>query len=577
MVGEELERDDGEERREVVGAGGDGDEIVDDLLQLAAVTLGADGDDGALPRFDFLDVGEVFLKHGVIRRDEDGGKLGGDEGDDTVLQLGARVACGVDVADLFHLQRSLQSNGVIELPPEEHHRLRMAILLGDGFDVVALLEDGADFVGDLLQLLEDGDAFRCGEMADAPEHEAQDGEDGELRGEGLGGGDTDLGPGVHVDAAVALAGDGAGDVIADAEGAMAFALAFAERGEGVGGFSALADGKDEGVFVHRHVPVAKLTGKLDLGRDVREGLDEVLADHTGVARGAAPGEDDAVDLAEFLGGHVEPTEAAGGFFVGKAAAHGVADGVGLLVDLLEHVVGVVPFADFIGAEIDGADFEPGGASADGGDLEVVLIQADDVVVVEVDGFPGVGDDGADIAGEEVLPLADAEHEGAAAPRSDEDSGEVDVHEGDAVGTFDLFQGEAQGLDEAFAGRIAPFAPEAFVVLADEMGEDFRVGLGLESVALGAQFFLDGLVVLDDPIMHEDEAAALVGVRVGVFVGNAAVGGPACMGDPLRALYRLAINEFRKIGDASFAFTDGESRAVDRGDSSGIVPAILQPS
>ena len=82
-----------------------------------------------------------------------------------------------------------------------------------------------------------------------PSSSAEQREDGDLRSERFGRGDADLRPGVHVNAAVALAGDGAGDVVANAEGAVPLALALAQGGQGVGGFAALADDEDERVLV----------------------------------------------------------------------------------------------------------------------------------------------------------------------------------------------------------------------------------------------------------------------------------------------------------------------------------------
>jgi hypothetical protein len=67
-------------------AGRDPHHVVADALELGAA-FGADADDRALARADFLDVGDVFLQHAVFRRDEDARHFGRDERDDAVLQL----------------------------------------------------------------------------------------------------------------------------------------------------------------------------------------------------------------------------------------------------------------------------------------------------------------------------------------------------------------------------------------------------------------------------------------------------------------------------------------------------------
>ena len=128
------------------------------------------------------------------------------------------------------------------------------------------LEDLPHFLGNGFEFLDDPDALAGGEMPDAAQQQREQGEDGDLRGEGFGGGDADLRAGVHVDAAVVLAGDGAGDVVANAEGAVALALALAHGGQGIGGLAALADDEDQRVLVHRHVAVAEFAGELDLDR-----------------------------------------------------------------------------------------------------------------------------------------------------------------------------------------------------------------------------------------------------------------------------------------------------------------------
>ena len=73
--------------------------------------------------------------------------------------------------------------------------------------------------------------------------DGQQGKDGECGNKGLGGGDADFRAGVHVDAAVVFAGDGAADDVDDGEGAVAAAFGFAQGGQGVGGFAGLRNDK----------------------------------------------------------------------------------------------------------------------------------------------------------------------------------------------------------------------------------------------------------------------------------------------------------------------------------------------
>ncbi len=129
-----------------------------------------------------------------------------------------------------------------------------------------------------------------------------------LRRERFGGRDADLGSGVHVNAAIAFARDGAGDVIANSERAMSFAPALAQCAERIGGFAALADREDERVVRHWRIAMAKLARVFDFDWNVGQMLDEIFADHAGVQRGAATGKHDSTDVAQLLRRHVQTAE-----------------------------------------------------------------------------------------------------------------------------------------------------------------------------------------------------------------------------------------------------------------------------
>ncbi len=65
---------------------------------------------------------------------------------------------------------------------------------------------------------------------------------------------------------------------------MPLTLALPQSSESINRFSALADSKDQRVFVHRHVPIAEFAGKFTLGREMGEVLDQVFADQGRVKR-----------------------------------------------------------------------------------------------------------------------------------------------------------------------------------------------------------------------------------------------------------------------------------------------------
>ena len=88
------------------------------------------------------------------------------------------------------------------------------------------------------------------------------------------------------------------------------ALRLAQRGQRVGRLARLRDHEHERVAVDDRVAVAELRRVLDLDRDARELLDQVLADQRRVPARAAGGDDDAVELPQLLRRQVQAAELA---------------------------------------------------------------------------------------------------------------------------------------------------------------------------------------------------------------------------------------------------------------------------
>ena len=124
VVREELQRDDREDGGEVVRAIGDEDHVVADFCE-GGVSFRSDGNDGAFARFDFLDVADVFFEDRISWSDEDRGGFLGDEGDDAVLEFGARIARSGNVTDLLELESAFQSDRVLSLATHEWSTIRL--------------------------------------------------------------------------------------------------------------------------------------------------------------------------------------------------------------------------------------------------------------------------------------------------------------------------------------------------------------------------------------------------------------------------------------------------------------------
>ena len=93
----------------------------------------------------------------------------------------------------------------------------------------------------------------------------------------------------------------------------------------------------------------------------------------------------------------------------------------------------------------------------------------------------------------------------------------------SVGSNDLFECCSDGLHEELLSWFAFGLVKRF---ADEMGEHFGVGLGIEMVALLLKLGSERGVILNDAVMNHGEVPGLVEMGVGIFVGDPSMGGPA---------------------------------------------------
>jgi hypothetical protein len=84
------------------------------------------------------------------------------------------------------------------------------------------------------------------------------------------------------------------------------------------------------------------------------------------------------------------------------------------------------------------------------------------------------------------------------------------------------------------------------------------------------------IIFDDAVVHDDDFAGAVAVRVGVFFGRAPVGGLTRVADAVDALERALANRFFEISQLAGGAANVELAVLgDYGDSGGIIAAIFQ--
>ena len=273
--------------------------------------------------------------------------------------------------------------------------------------------------------------------AQAAEVEGQQGEGRELGGEGLGGGDPDLRPGMGQERPRRFAGQHRALHVADADGQGALALGLAEGGQGVRGLAALADGHGQGVRVHDGRAVAELASVVHLGGDSRDLLEQELAHERGVPARPAGEEHHPPHVLEPLGGLAQLLEVDAALFEADPPEQAVAHRARLLVDLLQHEVAI--------AALLGLHRVPGdalGSTGHHGPRRVledhrVGAHGHDLAVLQEQEVAGVGEQGGDVRGEEVLALAEAHHQGRPETSADQGLGLVLVQQHQGVDPLEL--------------------------------------------------------------------------------------------------------------------------------------------
>jgi hypothetical protein len=169
------------------------------------------------------------------------------------------------------------------------------------------------------------------------------------------------------------------------------------------------------------------------------------------------------------------------------------------------------------------------------------------------------------------PRSDAPSRPDAPPRPDEQIRHIAVHHGNPVCPVHLAQGQTHRLNEMIGRGLA----ELDGVFADEVGQHLGVGFGLENVTLALQFGAELQVILNHAIMHQHDASALVGMRVGILPGHRTMRGPAGMADTAVAVHRLVGHQLRQILDAADRFADLERPIVAQSKPRRIIAAIFQ--
>ncbi len=327
--------------------------------------------------------------------------------------------------------------------------------------------------------------------------------------------------------------------------------AWRKRRQRVGGFTRLGDGDDQRLRIGHRGAITVFAGHFNLGWNAGDALQPVFGRATTVVAGTAGQDQHRVNL-------LEDPRRAGIRTVeqfGHDALHTferVGNGARLLEDFLLHVMAVRAELGRATVCQHGLDRAIGGLNRLVGFVDEPVfaqLHIHHVALFQVDDLVGHAGQGHRVAGQEMFltVLAHTQDQRRTGPCANQALRFVLAEHRNRIGAAQLLHRRLDRLKQI-----------TVVHAVDQVGDDFRVGLALEHITLGAQRFAQFIVVLDDAVVHQgDTPGAVVGIGAGavaemrmrVVHRRRAMGGPAGVGDASCTLELGLCHLFDQFGHA----------------------------
>ena len=144
-----------------------------------------------------------------------------------------------------------------------------------------------------------------------------------------------------------------------------------------------------------------------------------------------------------------------------------------------------------------------------------------IAIFKVDDLSGVAEQRHHVRSQKSLAVTQADDQGRAAAGHQDSTGIIGMQAGQSVNSAHLFNRAAEGFDEFQA---------AIHQVRHHHRKTFRVGFGYEGIARGFQLRSQFQEIFKDAVVHRHDLAIVAAMRMGVFLGGSAVGGPPCVAD-----------------------------------------------
>ena len=239
----------------------------------------------------------------------------------------------------------------------------------------------------------------------------------------------------------------------------------------------------------------------------------------------------------------------------------------MLVDLLQHEVAVLSFLRRRCGQLALADPAVDAVAVDVDDAHRSAANLCDVPLLEEHKAARHGQQRRDVRCNEILLDAEPYDHRTTLSRENQAVRIALAHHRQRVGALEFGHHGAHGVEKIAGG---------LELMVDAVRDDLRIGLRAEGVAGALQLRTQLLVVFDDAVMHDRQAARHV--RVCVALARHAVRGPTRVCDADPAVERRTVERIlQRLHFANHAYARQVIGIVHDGHAGRVIAAILEPS
>src|SRR6266404_915997 len=391
---------------------------------------------------------------------------------------------------------------------------------------------------------------------------------GHLTGECFGRSNAYLGARMSQHSAVRLPSEHRAVDVADRQNLRALLFRFAHRRNRVGGLTRLRDRYYQCLVVDDRVAIAKLRSVIHLDWNPRQFFEHVLAGHRRMQARSASDRLYRSELAKlgFANLHLIQIDATRRL---RDAADGrVSNRARLLVNLLQHVM--LEAALLRRYRVPGypVNLRRNRIALEVSDRHAGSREHRHFAVAKIEHVARVIKQRGNIRSNEVFVITKPDHDGRALPDCNYLLGLIRRHDRKRIEASKL---RDRAPDCRFQSGLA------FVeILFNQVGDDFRVGLGDKGVVFSLQRPLERKEVLYDSVVNHHDATRAVTMWVSILFGRPSVRSPSRVTNSVCAVERFQANTFFEVSQLAFSAANCENAFLihDR-DSRRIVAAVLE--